>query len=405
MHREPVHLETYPRLLALQSRGVRYGLDRIEAMLAYLGHPERNANQTLLIAGTNGKGSVAAMTSAGVVASGRSVGLFTSPHLTLVTERFRIGDVDVSGSDFDRTAETLLAAIESSDIPISFFEAMTAMGALLFAEAGVDVQIFEAGLGGRRDATAALTPTHVAVTSIARDHASVLGHTLSAIATEKLGLCRPGTLNVFNLPARLRELAPEGWHVGRDVRRRALGDGGIRVRYPNGQLDLPPPALRGAHQRANATVAAAAMLRLGLDDAAIAAGVTRVHWPARLQRIDGDPVVWIDGAHNPVAVTRLLESFDEAGITDGYTLVFGAGPGKEAANMLARLSARAGQVVLTTVERLRTVEDLAALSTCPEGAHPVADPAAALKLARSFGQPVLVAGSLYLAGAVLPELR
>lgn len=400
-----LELRTYPRLLALQPRGIQYGLERIVAILEFLGHPERSARQTLVVAGTNGKGSVAATVSAGLHADGRSVGLFTSPHLVNVTERFRIGDAEVAPDDFDRVAERLLDAMDRSDIPLSFFEAMTALGAMLFAEAGVETQIFEAGLGGRRDATAALSPTHVTVTSIARDHANVLGHTLKAIATEKLGLCRPGTQNVFNLPGPLRHLAPTGWVLGPDIRRRRLRNGGQRVRYPGGSVDIPQPRLLGDHQRVNAAVAAATQVRLGVRPDAIAASVERVWWPARMQRVEGDPVIWIDGAHNPAAVTQLLETLQQADLEPGYTLVFGAGPKKAAESMLRRLARNAGQVVISTADRLRPAEEVARLSSCPPHARICPEPADALAAARSFGKPILIAGSLYLAGAMLDVLR
>ena len=373
-------------------------------MLAWLDHPELAAPQRVLVAGTNGKGSVASTLSAIATQAGRRTGLFTSPHLIRVHERFRIDDQDIDNETFDRYGDRVLAAIEESQIPLSFFEAMVTLAVLWFRDEGVEVQILEAGLGGARDGTRPATPTHAVITGVAMDHIKTLGPTLEHIAREKLDICEPGAKSVIHLPPSLQHLAPPAWQLGKEVRFRRT-QAGMRLWTPEGRFDLPQPALLGPHQRRNAAIAAATALRMGFDAETIGAGLQAVRWPARMQQIPGDPPTWIDGAHNPDAIRALLKTMEEIGIADGFTLVFGAHPRKNTGRLLRRLAARAGSVVLTTAERLETVDELRA--QLPDRRDVRTDPncGRALQTARLLGKPVVVAGSLYLAGAVLGWLE
>ena len=328
MPKTPLESPVYQQLLTLQSAGITLGLDRIQSILSHLGHPEKSAQRTVIIAGTNGKGSAASTLSAAVAASGQSVGLFTSPHLVRPTERIRVNDETIGWADFDAAGAEVLRAIEETATPLSFFEAMTAMAFLTFRSCGVHTQILEVGLGGRRDATRVAEPTHTLIMGVALDHTGILGGTLAEIAQEKLGACGARSQNVFGLPPRLRHLCPEGWHLGEDVRWRSVASGGIVVSTPKGTVRLPNPRLPGGHQRRNLALTAAMAVRLGVGEQAIAAGCQNVRWPARMQRLAESPVTWLDGAHKPAAIAKLLGTLPEVGLEPGYSLVFGAHPKK-----------------------------------------------------------------------------
>ena len=395
----------YDRLLELSARGMVFGTDRIQQLLAHLGHPERAARRTLIITGTNGKGSVAATLSAAARAAGVSAGLFTSPHLVRVEERFRIHDQDVTSDTFDRLASQVLDALDATGLPLTFFEAVTVIAFLLFRERAVDLQILEVGRGGGRDATAVARPTHAVVTGIARDHVNVLGRTLASIAREKLAVCVPGAAAVLSLPPAVRHLAPPGWLLGRDFRYRGTPTGLI-VGGPFGRLELPLPRLLGPHQRHNAAVAAAAAVRLDLPRDAIATALRTVRWPARMQRLElPDPPTWLDGAHNLQAATALLRTLVPAGLTPGFALVYGSHPKKDTARILRRLAASAGPVFVTTAEGLLPPHEVAAHLAGRPDVTVVADPWEAVSAARATGRSTLVAGSLYLGGAVLAALE
>ncbi len=372
-------------------------------MLKYLGHPHRNLPQRVLVVGTNGKGSVAATLSAIAKAAGRKPGLFTSPHLIRVTERFRIDDEDLTWDQFDTIGGQVLNAIEKSGIPLSFFEAMVTTALLAFRDAGCQVAILEAGLGGKRDGTRPTDPTHAVLTGVSLDHTKTLGPTLNHIATEKLDVFADGAIGVVALPPTLQHRTPKNaWRYGHEVTWRQRRDKGLTVKLPDATLHLPAPGLHGGHQRRNAALAAATAHRLGFRESEIAEGLQSVRWPARMQRIATNPDTWLDGAHNPAAVHRLLQTIKELDIQPGYTLVFGAHPFKNTAHLLQSLSKNADTVISTTAERLTPAEDLAALAP---NITPIPNPGTALKQARAKGKPVIIAGSLYLAGAILAHLE
>ncbi len=393
----------YAELLSLESQGICLGLERIRPLLAALGNPERAARRTVIITGTNGKGSVAATLSRALRAAGVRVGLYTSPHLVSVLERIRLADQDLDAQTFDRLGVRVLEAIRATGARASFFEALTAMAYLAFAEAGVDTQVIEVGVGGGRDATRAAEPTHAVITSVGKDHAALIGPTLDDIVREKLGALGAASENVLALPPRYQALAPPSWLVGRDVRCRAAG-GRLLVDLPGEHLELPLPRLVGAHQERNAALAVAMGRRLGLPPGALAEALQSVRWRARLERLAGEPPTFVDGAHNPAGIRALLIALPRVGLEPGFTLVFGAHPKKDAGPMLRSLASVAGRVVLTEAPLLRPA---AGLTRClpGRGALVEPDPLAALALARSFGAPVLVAGSLYLAGELLGRLE
>ncbi|HEY8923652.1 MAG TPA: Mur ligase family protein [Polyangia bacterium] len=412
------------RLDSIRALGVDLGLQRVRTALDRLGNPERAA-PAVHIAGTNGKGSTAAMTEAILRAAGLRTGLFTSPHLVRFTERIRI---DGSEAEGDHLAE-LDARIVATGVPLTYFEVCTALAFLAFAEAGVDVMVLETGLGGRLDATTACWPVATAITSIGHDHLELLGPTLLDVAREKAGIAKPG------VPLWLGPLAPEIDAVIAEVA------AGVGAPVRRAGRDYPPapiaPSLGGAHQAANAALAVAlaraavpAIARsraataggLGAREAdarlavAIRAGLTSVTWPGRLEWLGPD--LLLDCAHNTEGAEALAAALDALPHDRRRALVLSIVDGKPAAPMLALLVPRFDVVVATRSPSPRAVSPpvLAALARAavapgrPPDAVEVAeadDPAAAVQEARrraGTGGLVVVAGSMFLVGAVRAAL-
>jgi len=391
------------RLAEVRGQGVSLGLDRIRLVLERLGSPERRV-PAVHIAGTNGKGSCAAICDSILRRAGFRTGLFTSPHLTRFTERIRIDGVEIDG---DRLA-ALDQAVVATRVPLTFFEVSTVLAFLAFAEAGVDVAVFETGLGGRLDATTACQPLACGITSIALDHEAILGHTLAQIAYEKACIAKP------SVPLLLGPLSPEADNTIAEVARRV----GAKVRRPGS--DYPPapapPALAGAHQLANAALAvalcreAAQALGRRLDDAAVLAGLADVRWPGRLERITGD--VLLDCAHNVEGAQALAAALPPAG---RRVLVTSIVRDKNAAAMLALLAPEFDRVVVTRSPSERAAEpaQLAGLVGQTRAGNRdvrcVEDPRVALAEARAYAMEapdglVVVAGSIFLVGALRDQI-
>jgi len=410
-------VSSYGRLLArldgLRTLGVEFGLERIVRALQMLGAPERRL-PAIQIAGTNGKGSTAAMTEAILRAAGLRTGLFTSPHLSRFTERIRIDGIEADG---DRLA-ALDRAVEATGVPLTYFEVSTVLGFLLMAEAGVEIAVLETGLGGRLDAVTACHPLATAVTSIAFDHMDYLGTTLAAIAREKAGIIKPGVpVLIGRLPA---EAEAEIERVARE-RGAPLRRLGRDFHEPAGA-----PALGGAHQRGNAAIAIAlaeeACRRLGrpLPPETVRQGLASVRWPGRLERIAPD--LLLDCAHNPEGAAALAAALAAAGapVASGpRALVLSVVGDKDVDGVLAPLLAAPasaggfGAVYATRSHNRRArppaelVEAIARHTTrTPRTVTAVADPldavAQARRLVASQDLPglVVVAGSIFLIGEV-----
>ncbi len=350
----PTYREALEYILARadfeRDRGTPYGqrdwrLARVEELLANLGDPHR-AYPSVHIAGTKGKGSTTAMVASILQAAGYRVGMYTSPHLHTFRERIRLQGEPIPEQKLITLVEGIRPLLDARP-QISVFEAITALAMWHFYREAVDVAVFEVGLGGRLDATNVLTPLVSLITSISIDHIGVLGTTLAQIAREKAGIIKPG-VPVVSSPQRpsamrvIRATAQERQAplvVGRrDWRWRDLGpgDGGQRLavyragshrapEYP--QLWLP---LLGKFQLENACTAVAgieALREQGIEipAEAVRQGLAQVRWPGRLQVLSRDPLVVVDGAHNPYSVSQLLASLPAYFDYERIRLVFGAG--------------------------------------------------------------------------------
>jgi dihydrofolate synthase / folylpolyglutamate synthase len=412
--------------LASRTRfGVKFGLDTIRVLVAALGHPER-VYPTLLVAGTNGKGSVVAYADAALRAAGLRVGRYTSPHLVSLRERIAVGGRPLSAAALARAvdevrtaADGLVSAGRLAAHP-TYFEAVTAAAFVHFRRARVDVAVLEVGMGGRLDATNVSEPLASAIVTVALDHEAYLGHGLPAIAREKAGVLRRGRTAV------LGRLAPSARRV---VARRATLEGARLVDAlgdvtltdaGRGQIDVATPARRyrgvrpllGAHQRDNVVVAirlleAARAAGLRFDLGRAAAGLSRVRWPGRLQWIPGRPRILVDGAHNPAGARALAAYLKGLG---PFVLVFGAMADKSVDVMARTLFPLARHVVLTKPRMKRAAapaEIARRAGAVAKRAHRAPTLEIALARARSLseGGPIVVAGSLFLAGEVLALAR
>lgn len=392
---------------------MRVALDR-------LGNPERAA-PAVHIAGTNGKGSVAAMTESILRSAGLRTGLFTSPHLSRFTERIRVDGREVAGDDL----AALDVDIVQSGVPLTYFEVGTVLGFRAFAEAQVDVMVLETGLGGRLDATSACQPVATAITSIGHDHLEILGPTLTDVAREKAGIAKPG------VPLFLGPLDSES--------DRAIAEVATSVGAPLARLgqDFPrvtaPTRLAGAHQAVNAALAVAlARTALGSPlgarrtrtgvraadsfEAAVAAGLGNVSWPGRLEWLGSD--LLLDCAHNTEGAQALAAALDALPRERPRALVVSIVEGKPAADMLALLVNQFDILVATRSSSPRTmpparvaalVRAVAPASGGSRGPQVVLEREDALQAVAEARKAtenglVVVAGSMFLVGDVRSAL-
>lgn len=384
-------------LKALGPQTIRPGLARTRALLSALGRPQ-DSFRTLLVAGTNGKGSTAATAAAVLEAAGLRVGLTTSPHLVRVNERVRLpGGRDVSDAVLDATLSLVAAVSGEGPLRPTYFETLVVAACELFRRAGVEVAVVEVGIGGRLDATNVLEPEVSVVTNVDADHLETLGPTLADVAREKAGVFRPGHLALTTeRGGMLGVLHAEAARVGADL---------VEVTPSAAWDDVSP--LAGAHQRANVALGvAAARALVPADDATVRRGVAATRWPGRLQTVPrpGARPLLVDGAHNPAGAAAVAAYLDEAGLAGRVGLVFGALGDKAVEGMFAPLAARARQVVLVAPDSPRAIRPDALADRLGRDDLPrAASLAEALALLAGGEEdaPILVAGSLVLAGEAL----
>jgi dihydrofolate synthase / folylpolyglutamate synthase len=420
------------RLLALHPKRIDLSLDRIRRILDALDHPERRLPPVIHVAGTNGKGSTVAFMRAILEAAGKRVHVYTSPNLVRLNERFRIGRT--SGGKFvdDDELADALAQCEAKNrgVPITVFEIETAAAFLLFSRNPADVLLLEVGLGGRLDATNVVEkPLASVITRVSLDHSEFLGDTIEAIAAEKAGILKRGVPAVVSGQSRealaviarqaQRMRAPlavagEDWTATEERGRLVYQD-------RDGLLDLPAPKLYGRHQFENAGTAIAALRASDLDlpVAAFEAGMIRVDWPARMQRLTQgrlaallppESELWLDGGHNADggrAVADALADLEER-VSRPLVVIVGMLSTKDSAGFLRNFSGLARRVIAVPMHHDKAVP-AAALAEIASG---VGIPAlsrdtiesaltVAGKLDLEPAPRVLVTGSLYLAGEVL----
>ncbi|HJQ95135.1 MAG TPA: folylpolyglutamate synthase/dihydrofolate synthase family protein [Acidimicrobiia bacterium] len=406
--------------------GVKPGLERIRALLEMMGHPEEGY-PIVHIAGTNGKTSTSRMVTAVLAAHGLNAGTFISPHLQRVEERIGVNGRQASEEEFAQAMSDVAAFADifesQGDNRLTYFELTTAMGFAWFSEMAVDVGIVEVGLGGRLDATNAARGEVAVITGIDFDHTEFLGESLTAIAAEKLAITKEGaTLVTGPLPAEAQEIAAlvadqqSARHLAykRDYvlegASPAVGGWLCQVSGVEGDYDDLFLPLLGRHQVLNMTVAIAAceaLLGRALDPDSLRHGLETVTAPGRLEPVASNPLVVIDGAHNPQGFASLARALDESFEPRRWVLLFAAMKDKDIPAMLAELSGKVAAAVVTSSGASRSFppEDLAAIvgEILVIDTQVDVEPEQALDIARRLAGPeggVIVAGSLYLVGIV-----
>ncbi|MFO7986589.1 MAG: folylpolyglutamate synthase/dihydrofolate synthase family protein [Desulfatiglandaceae bacterium] len=311
--------EAVNRLYGLQKYGIKFGLSKTTNLLQKFGNPQAG-QRYIHIAGTNGKGSVAAFIGSILQEAGLKVGLYSSPHLVRFTERFRINNREM---DQDTATELIeaLDAVFVQEEPPTFFEATTAMALIYFAREKTDVSILEVGMGGRLDATNVITPMVSGITSIGMEHREFLGNRLTDIAAEKAGIIKPGVDVITSasqpavvdlLQATALQKDAQLWRVGKEIRYRATRSG-FHYTGPGLGLKGVTLGLKGTFQNRNAALALGIVERLiqkgyAISPKNIIDGLAHTHWPGRMQVVNPSPLIIIDGAHNPAAIRSLAAS-------------------------------------------------------------------------------------------------
>ncbi|RII27329.1 MAG: bifunctional folylpolyglutamate synthase/dihydrofolate synthase [Geobacter sp.] len=406
--------EILDHLYALGRFGMKPGLERITALLASLGNPEKKL-AVVHVAGTNGKGSTAAFLDSILRAGGAKTGLFTSPHLISFTERFRINGREIDEAEVVSLARRVIAVAPPAS---TFFELVTAMAFLHFVEHRVDLAVVEVGMGGRYDATNAASGELAVITPIALDHCIWLGDSLAAIAGEKLGVIRPGRPVVSSIqePEALEVIAnscetvgSQLFFCGRDFDAEWT-DEGLAYRGLGMSLSHLTPGIAGRHQAMNAACALAAAELLGrqgltIDRNSLERGIAAARWPGRMELFDTTPRILLDGAHNPAGSLALAGSLADVP-RRRLVLVIGVMGDKDVAAILAPLLPLVHEVFTVTppLERALPAEDLAL--RCREfgagrcsAAGTVADGICRAQEVANPDDLILVCGSLFTVGA------
>lgn len=420
-----------------QARAAKFDLHNIRVICERMGHPERKF-ASVHVAGTNGKGSTAAMLASIVQAAGRApgvrCGLYTSPHLLRINERIRLNGADVSDNEFAASFTRLLAIIEellaSGTLAAhpTYFECVTAMAFDSFARAGVDLAVIEVGLGGRLDSTNVIVPEIAIITQIDFDHENFLGHSIEEIAAEKAGIIKPGVrvVSAAENPAAKevirRRASEQGAHLVEidhacHISQLAAEDGRYRFRAALSdrlgsgtarELEIALP-LAGRFQVRNAitAVAAARLLALrgfAISDDAIVSGIESVRWPGRLERLQEQPAVYLDGTHNPAGAREVLAFWLEHLPGRRIHVIYGAMRDKAIDEVAGLLFPHATTVILTQSPQPRSLsaEALAQMTShLAKSVEVIREPGAALERALELAEPddvIFATGSLYLVG-------
>ncbi len=426
--------ERVGRIFARRSYGIKPGLDTTRALLAELGNPEANL-KIVHVAGTNGKGSVSTLVASVLACSGLKTGLYTSPHLVRLNERFKINGVDIE----DKELEPLLEEIEDAALRVekcgggvpTFFECMTALGVLWFVRSGVHIAVAEVGMGGRLDATNVLSPLVSVVTRIGLDHQEYLGDTIALIAAEKAGIIKPGVPVVCAampeeaLAVVAAKAAAVGTYVVKSWERVTVGriSGNLRGQKVSiessyddyGTVNLK---LAASYQLENVATAVATIevlqqvLSVDFGRKTLVKGLSSAEWMGRFQCIGEQPDVVLDGAHNPDGAVALVKALADAKCGKKIRFVVGQCADKDSDGFFKTIAGICGRVWTVPLRNSRSatpqrlVEHAARYGLDATACHSVAEGIAAAKAdAVENGTPVVICGSLFLVGEVLERER
>ena len=417
------------RLRARHPQRIDLSLDRMRALCAALGNPQDRLPPVVHVAGTNGKGSTVSLIRAIAEAAGLRVHAYTSPHLVRFNERIRLAGTLIGDDHLNDVLDRIEAAMTETGGEATVFESTTAAAFLAMSETPADLAVIEVGLGGSLDATNVIDrPLLSVITPVDLDHAEFLGDRIEGVAAEKAGILKAGARGIIArqseavmsvIERRAAEVRSPLTVMGVDFDAWAER-GGLVYQDQERFLDLPPPALSGPHQFDNAGVAVAVALELGLGEADIAAGLSAVRWPARMQRLTAGPYaekaqaadveLWLDGGHNPHAGRALARSLAErqARAPRPLALIVAMLANKDAGGFFEALKGVEAQVF--TVGFDGSAADPAALAAVAQGrglgAMAVGTVGEAMDRALALGAGrIVICGSLYLAGEVLGASR
>ncbi len=399
----------------LSSRPIRLGLAPLRRLLVRMKHPERKYT-CMIIGGTNGKGSIAAMSAAMLTAGGFRTGLYTSPHLLDVRERIRIDGHMIAADHLRACADAIMGQLREE---LTYFEFLTAIAFLFFEKQQVDVAVLEVGMGGRLDATNVVAPAVSVISNISLEHGHYLGKTLGRITREKSGIIRKKGCCLTAarqkrvlgmLREECRKKQARFFRLGHEIKVRKQKDGVFSFRGLNRSFDHLCCPLRGRHQMDNAALAVGAVSLLAehgfsVQEEAVRRGLRETRWEGRLEILHKHPTVLIDGAHNPAGISSLCAALNEEFCQRRLTIIFGVLDDKDYRSMLRRLSPLADGLILTRPDSVRS-QPPALLLPVAEQYHQrvviIEKPEDALLRALAAAAPedlICVTGSLYLIGA------
>lgn len=401
------------KLYSRRRFGIKPGVDRVSALLASLGNPEKQF-RSIHVVGTNGKGSTSAFLSSVLARAGYRTAQFSSPHLVRFNERFRIDGVEYRS---DKLACSLETVLDVAPEEATFFEITTALAALVFSAERVELAVIEAGMGGRSDATAAICGEMTVITPIALDHAEYLGTTLPEIADEKAGIIEPFTKVICSeqqsavlavIEKKSKMVNSQVVCMGRDFSASWNHSGTLDYQGINASLTQLAPGIPGRYQAQNAALALAAAESLesagsSIDSDALTIGIAKAYWPGRMELIAGSPPMLLDGAHNPAGSAALAEALVDYPCKR-ILLVTGACSDKDIDQMYAPLIPLVDRIYTVTpsVERSLNCEVLSQLFTSMGlNSKPCDTVISAIQKARSEsvdGDMILVCGSLFIVG-------
>jgi dihydrofolate synthase/folylpolyglutamate synthase len=418
MKRQISYKEAIQYLYGLQKYGIKFGLSKTSNLLKAFGNPHRG-QKYIHIGGSNGKGSVAAMVESVLLKSGLKVGFYSSPHLVKFTERFRINGQEIAPEKAAAITGELIKIIKPA-YPPTFFEVTTAMALIYFARENVDMAIMEVGMGGRLDATNVIRPVVSVITNISLEHQFFLGSRLMEIAKEKGGIIKRGvdlvTAATQPLIVSLFESMCEAkkaslWRVGKDVRYRSNGSRfsyfGLRRTFKGLNLGL-----KGKFQNRNAALSLAVIEILERKGFKISShdmeeGLKDARWPGRMHVVSQEPLIILDGAHNPEAIRELARSIGNDFSYRRLILVIGVMEDKDVGKILKGILPIANYVYYTRPEYYRSASPERLMkegSTLRKPGEIVPSISVALDMAREMAGPtdmILVTGSLFTVGEAM----
>jgi dihydrofolate synthase/folylpolyglutamate synthase len=413
------YTETLERIYNLRGGMIDLRLDRMGQALALFDHPEKTF-PSFHIAGTNGKGSAAAILHRILTDAGYRTALYTSPHLVSFTERIRVGDDEISRDEVVALADEVTERTAAAGIPLTFFEVVTVMAFIYFARRQVDVAVVEVGLGGRLDATNLVCPVVSLITTVSKDHEAYLGSDLVSIAREKAGIVK------YNVPVVCGDLPGEALEVVREIAHAnsaplyrlkqnftffLKNEGSFDYKGLDWHFENLAIALRGRHQRGNAALALCALEvsagHFPVPESSVREGLRTVVWPGRFEVLGTGPTIILDGAHNGEGIKAFVEELREFRGAKKIRMLFAAMDDKDWRSMLDGVSAVVHEIVLTRVALERSADPhLLAMHVAGKIPHRVIENSAtalhALLDSADSNDIVAVAGSLYLLGEIRP---